>query len=43
MNEFRLALSAFGERPPSSIYLIPVRLDDCDVPDLQIRSRTERL
>ena len=35
-NEFRLALSAFGERPPGSIYLIPVRLDECDVPDLQI-------
>jgi formylglycine-generating enzyme required for sulfatase activity len=38
-NEFRLALSAFGERPPGSIYLIPVRLDDCDVPDLQIPDR----
>lgn len=35
-NEFRLALAAFGERPPGSIYLIPVRLDDCEVPDLQI-------
>jgi hypothetical protein len=34
-NEFRLALSAFSERPPGSIYLIPVRLDDCEVPDLQ--------
>jgi hypothetical protein len=38
-NEFRLALSAFGERPPGSIYLIPVRLDDCNVPDLQIADR----
>jgi hypothetical protein len=38
-NEFRLALSAFGERPPGSIYLIPVRLDECDVPDLQIPDR----
>jgi formylglycine-generating enzyme required for sulfatase activity len=35
-NEFRLALSAFGERPPGSIYLVPVRLDDCEAPDLQI-------
>jgi hypothetical protein len=35
-NEFRLALSAFGERPPGSIYLVPVRLDDCEVPDLQV-------
>jgi hypothetical protein len=32
-------LSAFSERPPGSIYLIPVRLDDCDVPDLQIPDR----
>ena len=35
-NEFRLALSAFGQRPAGSIYLIPVRLDDCEVPDLQM-------
>jgi formylglycine-generating enzyme required for sulfatase activity len=35
-REFRLALSAFAERPPGSIYLIPVRLDDCGVPDLEI-------
>jgi len=35
-NEFRLALSAFGERPAGSIYLVPLRLDDCEVPDLQI-------
>jgi formylglycine-generating enzyme required for sulfatase activity len=38
-NEFRLALSAFAERPPGTIFLIPVRLDDCDVPDLQIPDR----
>ena len=38
-NEFRQALAAFGERPPGSIYLIPVRLDDCEVPDLQIPDR----
>ena len=35
-NEFRLALSALGARPSGTIFLIPVRLDDCDVPDLQI-------
>jgi formylglycine-generating enzyme required for sulfatase activity len=35
-REFRQALSAFAERPPGSIYLIPVRLDECDVPDLEI-------
>ncbi len=38
-NEFRLALSAFGERPPGSIFLVPARLDDCVVPDLQIPDR----
>jgi TIR domain/Sulfatase-modifying factor enzyme 1 len=38
-NEFRLALSVFGERPPGSIYLIPARLDECAVPDLQIPDR----
>lgn len=35
-KEFRTALNTFGELPPGSIYLIPVRLDDCEVPDLQI-------
>ena len=35
-SEFRRALSAFGERPPGSIFLIPVRLDECEVPDLQL-------
>jgi len=35
-DEFRRALAAFSERPAGSIYLIPVRLDECDVPDLQI-------
>ena len=35
-NEFRTALAAFGQRPPGSIYLVPMRLDDCEVPDLQI-------
>ncbi len=38
-NEFRQALSAYAERPPGSIYLVPVRLDDCQVPDLQIPDR----
>lgn len=35
-KELRMALAAFGERPPGSIYLIPARLDDCEVPDVQI-------
>jgi TIR domain-containing protein len=37
--EFRLALSAFGDRPHGSIFLIPVRFEDCEVPDLQIPDR----
>jgi hypothetical protein len=35
-KEFRLALNAYAERPPGSIYLIPAKLDDCEVPDLQL-------
>ena len=35
-KEFRLALNAYAERPPGTIYFIPVRLDECDLPDLQI-------
>lgn len=35
-REFRYALSAFAELPQGSIFLIPVRLDDCEVPDLSI-------
>jgi sulfatase-modifying factor enzyme 1/TIR domain-containing protein len=34
-KELRLALSTISERRPGSIYLIPVRLDDCELPDLQ--------
>ena len=35
-REFRYALTAYAELPPYSIYLIPVRLDDCEVPDLRL-------
>lgn len=38
-QELREALSAYGERPADSIYIIPVRLDECDVPDLQTPDR----
>ena len=34
-NEFRLALNALAQRPQEKIYLIPVRLEDCRVPDLR--------
>ncbi|MEM7045194.1 MAG: TIR domain-containing protein [Pseudomonadota bacterium] len=35
-REFKLALSICGDLPPGDIYLIPVRLDECDIPDLRI-------
>ena len=35
-KEFRTALAAMAELPPGSIFLLPVRLDECDIPDLQI-------
>lgn len=35
-REFRYALSVYAERPPGSIYLIPVRLDDCEVPHIRL-------
>ena len=33
-TELRHALTAFSRHPPGSIYLIPVRLDECRIPDL---------
>jgi hypothetical protein len=35
-TEFKTALSAYSERPPGTIYIIPVKLDDCEVPGMQI-------
>lgn len=35
-KEFRLALNTYAEKPPGAIYLIPLRLDDCEIPDHQI-------
>jgi hypothetical protein len=32
-KELRFALDVLGEIPPGQIYFIPVRLEDCDVPD----------
>jgi hypothetical protein len=34
--ELRLALTAYAQRPPGDIFLIPVKLDDCEIPDLDI-------
>lgn len=35
-KEFRLALDACAEKPAETIYLIPLKLDDSEVPNLQI-------
>jgi formylglycine-generating enzyme required for sulfatase activity len=34
-KEFRMALDIYAEKPPGSIYLIPLKFDDCGVPDIQ--------
>lgn len=34
-REFKLALNVCADRPPGTIYLIPLRLDDCLIPDLR--------
>ena len=33
--EFKLALSKYAEMPPQVIYIIPLRLNDCNIPDLR--------
>jgi hypothetical protein len=35
-REFRAALNVYAEKPPGSIYLIPLKLDNCEVPDFQL-------
>lgn len=35
-REFRLALDTYSERPPGKIFFIPVKLDGCEIPRLQI-------
>lgn len=35
-REFRSALNTYAEKPPGSIYLIPLKLDDCEIPDFQL-------
>ncbi|MFG6104936.1 SUMF1/EgtB/PvdO family nonheme iron enzyme [Leptothoe sp. EHU-05/26/07-4] len=36
-KEFRMALQKCGELPDGKIYLIPLRLDDCEIPNLRQR------
>jgi hypothetical protein len=35
-KELRLALAEYGKRRSGSILFIPVKLDECDIPDLSI-------
>lgn len=35
-KEFRLALDTYAEKPPGSLYLIPLKLDQVEIPDLQL-------
>ncbi len=34
-REFKMALNQAADRPPNSIYIIPIRLDDCEIPNLR--------
>ena len=34
-KEFRLALNKYAEMPQETIYIIPLRLDKCEIPDLR--------
>ncbi len=34
-REFKTALSYAADRPPSSIYIIPLRFDECEIPNLR--------
>jgi len=35
-KEFRLALDTYAEKPTDTVYLIPLKLEDCEIPDLQL-------
>ena len=35
-REFRLALNKYAEKTPGTIFLIPLKFNDCQVPDLQL-------
>ena len=34
-KELKLALNHFSEQPPDTIYFIPIRLEECEIPDLR--------
>lgn len=42
-SELRNALTVYGERPPNTIWFVPVKLEECEVPDLEISDEGIRL
>lgn len=42
-RELRLALTTYASKPPGSIFLIPLKLDECDIPDYQLPDLGVRL
>ncbi len=34
-REFKMAMEMLAEMPPGTIYLIPLKLDDCEIPELR--------
>ena len=39
--ELRDAIGLYRQRPPGQAFIIPVRFDDCPVPDMEIDSTTD--
>ena len=42
-REFRIALDTLGEMPSGTIYFIPMRLEECEIPDLRISEQALNL
>lgn len=38
-KELKIALDVHSQQPPGTNYLIPVKFDECEVPDIQIPGR----
>ncbi len=39
-REFKMAMEIMAEFPPGTIYIIPLKFDDCEIPELQPTFRT---
>jgi hypothetical protein len=42
-KELRIALAAYSERPADAIFLIPLRLDECEIPEIDFPETGVRL